>query len=150
MFFMWWHFGCMCICLIYVLSYYICPYIWTSTCRVAWRYGTVKMGWLKSISGISYLTATTQPLGIQNIWHCALTHYITKTLNFKSPLFLVFLSLQTLEVTISELGLLGPILGSKQIPLVRFFYRCNSRTNKLLEHQKLDKIICAKKDSYQS
>ena len=140
----------MCICLIYVLSYYICPYIWTSTCWVAWQYGPVKMGWLKSILGIFYLTATTQLLGIQNIWHWALTHYIAKTLNFKSPLFLVFLSLKTLEVAISELGLLGPILDSKQIPLVPFFYRCNSRTNELLEHQKLDKMIFAKKDLYQS
>ena len=73
-------------------------------------YGTVKMGWLEPIFGISYL----------NIWHFALTHLIKKN-NFKSPLFLVFLSLQTWEVAISEMGSLGPILDSKLIPLVPFY-----------------------------
>ena len=84
-------------------------------------YGTVKMGWLEPIFDNSYLTATTQPLDdTQNIWHFALTHLIKKK-KIKSPLFLVFLSLQTWEVAISEMGWLDPILDSKLIPLVLFY-----------------------------
>ena len=82
---------------------------------------------------------------------------IKKTCNFRSPSFLVFLSLQTWEVAISEMGWLGPILDMKLIPVVVFF-SCNSRANELLERQKLDQMIfqqpehsiCTKKYSYHS
>ena len=70
---------------------------------------------------ISYLTATTQPLDTQNIWHCALPLLIKKTCDFRLPSFLVFLSLQTWEVGSSEMGWLGPILDLKLILLVPFF-----------------------------
>ena len=98
---------------------------------------------------ISYLTATIQPFDIQNLWYCALTLLIKKSYDFWSPSFLVFLSLQTWEVTISEMGWLGPILDSKLIPVVHIV---------LLEHQKLDKMIlqqpeyaiCTRKYSYNS
>ena len=62
---------------------------------------------------ITYLTATTQPLGTHNILHCVLTLLIKKTRNFQLPSFLVFL----------ETGWLGPILelDTKIIPVVLFF-----------------------------
>ena len=66
--------------------------------------------------------------------------WLKKKCNFQSPLLLVFISLQTWEVNMSEMRWLDPTLQLKIIPLVTFF-TANGRTYTLLEHQKLDKMI---------
>ena len=67
-----------------------------SSCLAVWYR---KMGWLEPIFDISYLTATR----ISDIV-LSLTWFKKNTHNFKSPLFLLFLSLQTWEVAVSEMG----------------------------------------------
>ena len=81
-----------------------------------------KKGWLGPIFGIfHYLLPHCKWLN--HLTLSALTLLIKKTRDFRSPSFLVFLSLQTGEVAISEMGWLGPmpILDSKLIPLVPLF-----------------------------
>ena len=58
--------------------------------------------WTNSM--ISYLTAATQPLDSQNIWHCALTLLIKETRNFWSPSFLVFLACKHEQLLFQKRG----------------------------------------------
>ena len=65
------------------------------------------------------LTATTQPLGTQNVWHRALTLLMKKHLIFDHSCFSLFT--QKTWGFISEIGQLGPILDLKPISLFSFF-----------------------------
>ena len=103
---------------------------------------------------ISQLTATTEPLDTENIWHWVLTLLIKKA-KFQITLISSLFKPVNMRSRNFRNGVAWSYTGYEAHSSCSFLYRC-SRTNELLEHQKLDQMIlqkpehsiCTKKYSY--